>query len=99
MLQEKVLVTHKDNKKMRGYIFSEVFLPMTNTETQQQELVPQLGILWQNPRTPAVSYHHPNDLIWLELEAVTTDIIEYEDEEGDEGEIEDSFNDHREATV
>jgi hypothetical protein len=96
MLQEKIIVTHKENKKMRGYIFSEVFLPMTNTETGTQELVPQLGVLWQNPRTPAVSYHHPSDLIWLELEAVSTDIVEYEDDEND---IDDEFETTREASV
>lgn len=89
MLQEKVVVTHVKNKKMKGYIFSETFIPMINTETGGQELVPQIGVLWLNPRTPALSYYHPNDLIWLELEAVSTDIVEYEDDDSDSDESDD----------
>lgn len=86
MLQEKIRVTHKDNKTMSGYIFSETFLPMVNTETGQQELVPTIGVIWDNPRNPVVNYYHPNVLIWLELEPVLTDLVEYEDENNDDNE-------------
>ncbi len=83
MLQEKVVLTHVKNKKMRGYLFSESFLPVTD-EAGNMTMQARIGVLWQDVRTPAISYHVPEELIWLELEAVSTDQVEYEDDDSDD---------------
>lgn len=83
MLQEKVIVTHVKNNKMRGYLFSESFLPVQR-EDGSMVMEARIGVLWDNVRTPAVSYHKPEELAWLALEPVETDAVEYEEAEADE---------------
>jgi hypothetical protein len=82
----------KSNTEQLGIAVSEHLVPVADANTpggvRFQAL---LGVLWNDVRSPAPSYHDPNDLVWMNVPGITDDEDEdyqddedYEDEEEEE---------------
>jgi hypothetical protein len=90
-----IKVTHSDSK-IAARLGAGFITGYTQTVGQDAEGKPVVAVFanvcWQNVRTPAVSFHPPQELVWEEIEGVDGDgdIIsnydladdeEYEDDE------------------
>lgn len=54
-----------------------------------------IGVLWDEVRSPAPSYHDPSELIWLSVPDIAEEEDEDEDEESEE--TEDEVDDSEES--
>lgn len=82
-MKQNLVVRHLNDKNYVGFVFSEHLIPITK-EDGTMDMKPVIGICWDNQRTPAVSYHSPEELEWLEAQPVVIEeLTEYEDEEED----------------
>lgn len=88
-----VTVASKENENQQGTIVSEHlnFIDHEETLPNGQTVVKKLpvavvGVCWHDEalRTPAISYHDPADLVWLEIGMPEEEDDEDEEEEDDE---------------
>lgn len=102
-MKQNLVVRHIKNKNYVGFVFSEHIVP-TPTETGTLENRVMIGVCWQNKRTPAISYHTPEELEWLELQPVVIEELYSDEEEEDEDDeadnmLADDTDSTQEATI
>jgi len=69
-----------------GIAISEHLIPLPDQNTEGGiKLTSLIGVLWDEVRGPAPSYHDPSDLVWLSV----PEIADPDDEEGEEDEEDD----------
>lgn len=75
------------NEGETGVVVSEHLVPVPDsTSASGMRFQATLGVCWDNLRTPAISYHSPDELEWIEVTGLEDD--EEESEEEDEEEVE-----------
>lgn len=80
-MKETIVVQHIKNKEYVGFIYSEHLLPVP-TPSGEVEFRPTLGVCWENKVSPAISYHSPEELIRVGVQALRiNDVSEYEEDE------------------
>jgi hypothetical protein len=75
----------KDNPDHLGIAVSESLVQVPDTASPSGVRIQSLiGVLWNDVRSPAPSYHEPSELQWLSVPGVTDGDEDEEDEEDDE---------------
>lgn len=76
----------KSNPETLGIAVSEHLLPFADAASANGVRIQALiGVLWNDNRSPAPSYHEPTEIIWLNVPGIT-DEEEYDDEEYEDDE-------------
>ena len=71
----------KSNPEQLGIAISEHLLPFADAQAPTGVRIQALiGVLWNDMRSPAPSYHEPTEIMWLNVPDLT-DEDEYEDDE------------------
>jgi hypothetical protein len=79
------IVSKKNQEEETGVAISEHVLVLPDPSAENPagfKLKAILGVLWDDNRTPAPSYHDPSELVWITVPGVTED--DDEEEEGEE---------------
>lgn len=100
-MKQNLVVKHVKNKDYTGIVFSENMVTRTNEKGLIETLV-MIGVCWKNKRVPAISYHTPEELEWLELQPIVIEEMyteEEEEDEEDETEYEAETDTTQEATI
>lgn len=83
-----IIVAHAKAQKQTGIIVSEHVTPILDPNVEGGlRFSSVVGVLWDEIRSPAPSYHRPEELVWLSVPAI--DSVDGEDDE-DENEEDDS---------
>jgi hypothetical protein len=90
-MKQNLVVAHVKDKNFVGFVFSEHLVPSQN-ESGAMEMKPMVGVCWNNQRSPAICYHSPDELEWLEAQPIVIEELysSEEDEEEEEEEEESS---------
>lgn len=77
----------KSQPQQTGIALSEHLIPLPDNDSPTGiKMNPLISVLWDEVRSPAPSYHSPQELVWLSV----PDIADPEDDEDDEDEVDDS---------
>jgi hypothetical protein len=87
-MKQNLVVTHTKDKNFVGFVFSEHLVPAQG-EGGTVEMKPMIGVCWNNQRNPAVCYHSPEELEWVEAQPVIIEEL-YQEEDGEEEEEEEN---------
>jgi hypothetical protein len=97
-MKQNLVVRHVNDKNYVGFVFSEHLVPTVN-ETGGVDMKATIGVCWNNQRTPAVCYHSPEDLEWLEAQPIVIEELYADDEEEGEEEEESEEEEYDEEEV
>jgi hypothetical protein len=81
-MKQNIVVRHVRDSNFIGFIYSEHLIPVTN-ESGSIEMRATIGVCWNNQRVPAISYHAPEELEWLEAQPIVVEELYTEEEEED----------------
>jgi hypothetical protein len=89
-MKQNIVVRHVKDQNFLGFIYSEHLIPVTN-ENGTIEMKAIIGVCWNNQRVPAISYHSPEELEWLEAQPIVVEELYYDEEDEEEEEEEDTL--------
>jgi len=88
VMTSEVIVKLKGSDEAIGFIFSEHLIPTNKGGVI--DMIPKIGVCWADERSPAITYHDPSDLEWIDAGtgAIEAYFGEGDDEEDDEEDAE-----------
>jgi hypothetical protein len=75
------IVKLKKDPNCTGVAISEQTHPLPDESGQKIVLRAVVAVLWDNQRSPAPSYHSPDELLWEDIPQLTALQDEYEDDD------------------